>query len=67
MEEVNLETVHKDLEVLKIAVFEMKEQMRNCFLTAEEEKNLEEGFEELEKGEAISLEDLELERKSAQG
>ena len=66
MEKVSLETVHRDLEVLKNMVSEMKENMEDCFLTAEEEKNLEKGFEELEKGEAISLEDLELERKNAQ-
>jgi|TARA_Y100000034_G_scaffold57933_1_gene70700 uncharacterized coiled-coil DUF342 family protein len=67
MEKVSLETVHEDLKVLKNLVSEMKEHMEDCFLTAEEEEAVEKAREEFEKGETISLEDLELERKNARG
>ena len=66
MEKVSLETVHKDLEVLKKLVSEMKENIEDCFLTAEEEESVEKARKEFERGETISLEDLELERKNAQ-
>ncbi len=66
MEQVTLDTVHKDLEDLKVAVTAMQEIISDSFLTAEEEENLETAREEFEKGETVSLETLELERKNAQ-
>lgn len=66
MEEISIKTVHKDLEFLKKAVISMQETISDCFLTAEEEANLDKGLKELDEGKTISLEDLELERKNAQ-
>ena len=56
-----IEAVHKDVEVLKRAVAEIKAYIEDCFLTAEEEANLENAREEFERRETISLEDLEQE------
>lgn len=61
MESVNLETLNKNVLKLMKDVAEIKEQFEDCFLTAEEEENLEKALDELEKGETISLEDLEKE------
>ncbi|RLG13442.1 hypothetical protein DRN69_05600 [Candidatus Pacearchaeota archaeon] len=62
MKQVTLERVHKEIESLKKLVVAMQETIADCFLTAEEE-NFEKGLKELENGETISLQDLELERK----
>ena len=67
MEQITLETMHKDLESLKKAVASIQESIADCFLTAEEEENLEKGLKKLENGETIPLQDLELERKNARG
>ncbi len=64
MEQTTLESVQKEIESLKKLVIAMQETISDCFLTAEEEENLERGLKELEKGEAVSLQDLELERKN---
>jgi len=66
MEEISIKTVHKDLEVLKKTVMSIQETLSDCFLTAEEEENLEQGLKELENGETISFEELELEKKNVQ-
>ena len=66
MEEISIKTVHKDLGVLTKIVMSMQETLNDCFLTAQEEKNLEQGLKELERGETISLENLESEIKNAQ-
>lgn len=65
MEQVTLKTMQKDMESLKKVVKEMKEYLEDCFLTAEEEENLERARKELEEGNTISLEELELELKNA--
>jgi len=64
MEQVTLETVHKDLESLKRIVIALQETIADCFLTAEEEENLEKGLRELEEDKTSSLEDLETERRN---
>jgi uncharacterized coiled-coil DUF342 family protein len=66
MEEISLKGVHEELEVLKKSVESMKERMEDCFLTVEEEEAVEKAREEFEKGETVSLEDFELERKDVQ-
>ena len=62
--EISLETVHKDIEELRKAVIAMQETIVDRFLTSEEEENLEIGLKELEEGKAISLKDLERERRN---
>ena len=66
MEEISIKTIHKELEMVKKIVVEMKEYIEDCFLTPEEEKTVDKAREEFERGETISLEYLELERKNAQ-
>lgn len=61
MEEITLKDVHNDLETLKKIVINMREYLSDCFLTAEEENNLEKARDELQKDETISLEELRLE------
>ena len=61
MEEITLKDVHNDLETLKKLVINMREYLSDCFLTAEEENNLEKARDELQKDETISLEELKLE------
>lgn len=56
-----LEAIHKDIGILKKVVGEIKEYLEDCFLTAEEEANLEKAREELENNETTALEDLEQE------
>ncbi len=64
MEQIGLGTIHEDLESLKKEVRGMRETIADCFLTSEEEKLVDKAREELENGEATSLEDLEFERKN---
>jgi len=61
MEQVSLEKVYKELEFLRKVVVEMKEYLEDCFLTAEEEIELEKAREELKAGKTISLEELKAE------
>ena len=61
METVSLETLNANLLALTKVVEEMKEQFEDCFLTAEEAAGLDKSLGELERGEVISLEDLEAE------
>jgi hypothetical protein len=59
MEQVTLNNLSKDIEFLKKAVISIQEHLEDCFLTFEEETNLEKGLKELEEGKSFSLEDIE--------
>jgi hypothetical protein len=61
MEQVNIETVNKNVMELMKIVQEMKEDLEDRFLTPEEEMLLEVSREEFKKGNCISLEDLKKE------
>ena len=63
MENITLETIHKDLEYLKKIVEEMREKMIDSdhFLTYEEEERLNRGIEEFREGNTISHEELKKE------
>jgi len=56
-----MEDIRKDLEILKNAVFSMQEYLEDCFLTPNEEEELDKSLEEFEKGETTSLEDMKKE------
>lgn len=59
MEQINLETLNKNVVYLTQIVESMKAEIEDRFLTAEEELKLEKSLEEFEKGETFSLEDIE--------
>lgn len=61
MGEVTLESVHKELELLKKVVEDIRKNMADsdCILTAEENKELDESIERYNKGETKSLEEIE--------
>ena len=61
MESVNLETLNKNVLNLMKDVAIIKEQFEDCFLTAEEARNVEIAEKELEEGKTTSLEDLKKE------
>jgi len=61
MESVNLEDLNKNVLNLMRDVTIIKEYFEDCFLTAEEEANLDKALEELERGETTPLEDLDKE------
>jgi len=63
MESVSLETLNKNVLALMKDVAEMKEHFDDCFLTAEEARNVEIAEKELEEGNTTSLEDLKKELK----
>lgn len=62
MEQANLETINENLLRLMKVVQEMKEELEDRFLTAEEEIELEKSREEYQKSETISLEELKKKR-----
>ena len=51
--------VSQDLEKLKVIVYQMQEYLEDSMLTPEEEINLEKSFEELKRGDVISIEEIE--------
>jgi len=59
MEQLNLMKVSQDLEKLKVIIYQMQEYLEDSMLTPEEEINLEKSFEELKRGDVISLEEIE--------
>jgi len=61
MEQVSLETINEKLIALKEVVMKMQEHLEDCFLTAEESKNIEIAEKELEEGKTTSLEDMKKE------
>ena len=61
MESVNLETLNKNVLHLMKDVEDIKEHFEDCFLTAEEARNVEIAEKELEEGKTTSLEDLKKE------
>ena len=61
MKSTSFEVLNKNVLNLMKDVAIIKEHLEDCFLTAKEEANLEKSLGELEKGETISLEDLEKE------
>jgi DNA-binding FrmR family transcriptional regulator len=61
MESANFEVLNKNVLNLMKDVAIIKEHLEDCFLTAEEEANLDKALEELERGETTSLEDLKKE------
>jgi len=61
MESVNLETLNKNVLHLMKDVESIKEHFEDCFLTAEEARNVKIAEKELEEGKTTSLEDLKKE------
>lgn len=65
MEKVSLETMNQNLINLIRIVEQMKEDLEDIFLTAEEEIAVDKAREELKVGETFSLKDIEDMRKNA--
>jgi len=61
MEEVDLNVVNRNLINLIKVVEEMREDLEDRFLTAEEARNIEIAEKELKEGKTISLEDMKKE------
>ena len=61
MESANFETLNKNVLNLMKDVAIIKEHLEDCFLTAEEARNVEIAEKELEEGKTTSLEDLKKE------
>jgi len=61
MESANFEVLNKNVLNLMKDVAIIKEQFEDCFLTAEEARNVEIAEKELEEGKTTSLEDLKKE------
>lgn len=63
MENVTLETIHKDLEFIKNKVIEIEKHIVDIdtVLTPEEEKRIEESIKEYNAGRTTSIEDFEKE------
>jgi len=61
MEEVDLNVVNRNLINLIKVVEEMREDLEDKFLTAEEARNIEIAEKELKEGKTISLEDMKKE------
>lgn len=64
MEQASLKKISQDVELIKKLVLEMKEQMEDCFLTADEEIALNDSLSQREKGAVFSLEDIEKSRNA---
>lgn len=59
MEQITLETVHKELIVLKQLMIAIQETMEDSFLTGEEERELDISIENYQKGKVKSLSEIE--------
>mgnify|MGYP003978864993 CR=1 FL=1 len=64
MEQTSIKKIGQDVELIKKLVLDIKEQMEDCFLTVDEETNLDTGLLERKKGIAFSLEDIEKSRNA---
>jgi len=58
MENASIEQISKDVILLKKMVGKIQEHLEDCFLTAEEDKILDESFDDLKKGIVYSLDDI---------
>ena len=61
MEQISLNKINEDIGFLKQVVIKIQEHLEDCFLTAEESRNVEIAEEELKNGQTTSLKDMKTE------